>query len=1364
MLKQSFLSLSLICFFYGLTVEAAPSVKPRKGLDMTVSVTVPDTGSQLTFNESFWKKVEPANQELEKVLSKEDYSAILRGEQNWYRIKQQYGKRLEEESYRSGGIVTEKQLLDQLQLILKNPTNLALYSYPHFLPEDKTGTQYRESLTDCSEIVQYADASVAVTQPRSQAPYYTFWDTRTCRPLSKLYAPCFAAEIKRAEDSFTFIPWDFCGSWLQCNDSGRDDGILAINLAKRQVSWRATDLENYRAMGMPYDANNYDDAVVLRKLDADMTKKGGIEYLGKWVRYFAYNKVASEVFSESRLPVACPAYWWGGKSSSDENTVASVSADGEVLLYHLDSFTVERRSAGTDVRFDPFDYTTKEGIKNDSWVVKPPSWVLEDYVDKDTPAVLKKILPMFNSLPMNKEGNFEESRSYAAESSAGSRLISYPSTNEDINGEWHYAVYVYHQGELFGLSRFSDNFSFNKSVMKEQGSLIPLKTISKATNGERNQWNGWVWEHLQLCDNEPLLAIWEDDSAVLGVFSHNSIVYLVKIDFEHGNYTICKSWSYAPDMRPLWLKGKKWLLLPQNEHEYAVIHVNGAEKQDEVARFFVSPGRAFALVLPDGRFGGSAGCEKLLRWSDGSSTIDMDALSLWRNRPGEVLEALGGNPDDIAALKETTRRWLQKQGYDTDSLPPEPALADFPRVMVSLPPLRTKQRNINVDVQVTATKRNVPTLEVRINGVLQQNAAHCSVSAGTSASVTCSLELGVGQNWVEVTPIDSEGIRGQTEKFRTICDVVHSADLFVVAMGVSAYRDASLSLRYAAKDATDLVKGFEKYGAGKVRTLLLTDDEVKSHGTLERIQGFLSAATVDDSVVLYCAGHGLLDDKLNYYYAPSDVDVDNPAATGLSMEQLNEALASTNARRRLLILDTCHSGLLGEADEEKLAMIQSHLPHGVRAVQNRGMKVKQIPSLSNTTQKKRYIEEMFSRTGVQRGLNVLAGSAGAEYALESEEWNNGVFTAGILEGLQSHANCDLSGDGQVSVGELMRWLTASVTKNTGGAQKPDMSPEYADDFMLTATPVYAINHADWPLLQDMLARGLKVEDDVLPTGRSAISLALDRYIDVELLPELVKAGADVMRPLADPCQEASIGIYGISDSNLRDNYACGLWYAALGYDFHQICRILYGENAGSTVNEKSSSSSPNDPYAGWSAAQLRQEGGRLSDAGQQEQAMQLIRRAADAGDSTAQRWLGWRYIQGRGVGKDKNMAAYWFNRAADQGDSSAVEALRTNGLQRTGAAASSVSSYVPSDPYAGWSAAQLRQEGGRLSDAGKQTEALQLIKRAANAGDSTAQRWLGFRYLNGRGVAKDKNQAKYWFGKAAAQGDSGAAQALKDMR
>lgn len=55
------------------------------------------------------------------------------------------------------------------------------------------------------------------------------------------------------------------------------------------------------------------------------------------------------------------------------------------------------------------------------------------------------------------------------------------------------------------------------------------------------------------------------------------------------------------------------------------------------------------------------------------------------------------------------------------------------------------------------------------------------------------------------------------------------------------------------------------------------------------------------------------------------------------------------------------------------------------------------------------------------------------------------------------------------------------------------------------------------------------------------------------------------------------------------------------------------------------------------------------------------------------------------------------------------------------------------------------------------------FSKAAEQGDSIAQHNLGVCYYNGRGIAKDKDMAKYWFEKSAAQGYEPAKEALKEF-
>ncbi len=56
----------------------------------------------------------------------------------------------------------------------------------------------------------------------------------------------------------------------------------------------------------------------------------------------------------------------------------------------------------------------------------------------------------------------------------------------------------------------------------------------------------------------------------------------------------------------------------------------------------------------------------------------------------------------------------------------------------------------------------------------------------------------------------------------------------------------------------------------------------------------------------------------------------------------------------------------------------------------------------------------------------------------------------------------------------------------------------------------------------------------------------------------------------------------------------------------------------------------------------------------------LYQVAADMGDANAARWMGWRYLQGRGVKKNHKLAEQYFTIAAIQGDSRSQEALKQN--------------------------------------------------------------------------------------------------------
>jgi TPR repeat protein len=121
-------------------------------------------------------------------------------------------------------------------------------------------------------------------------------------------------------------------------------------------------------------------------------------------------------------------------------------------------------------------------------------------------------------------------------------------------------------------------------------------------------------------------------------------------------------------------------------------------------------------------------------------------------------------------------------------------------------------------------------------------------------------------------------------------------------------------------------------------------------------------------------------------------------------------------------------------------------------------------------------------------------------------------------------------------------------------------------------------------------------------------------------------------------------------------------------------------------------------------------------------AIQLYKRAAEAGDVGAMQDLASRYERGAGVAADPAAAYSWRLRAAEAGSASAMNNVGydlTNGVG------------IAANPE----------------------EGLKWYRKSADAGNATAMVNVGLAYSNGVGVRSDFKQAYEWFRKAAEAGD-----------
>jgi hypothetical protein len=129
------------------------------------------------------------------------------------------------------------------------------------------------------------------------------------------------------------------------------------------------------------------------------------------------------------------------------------------------------------------------------------------------------------------------------------------------------------------------------------------------------------------------------------------------------------------------------------------------------------------------------------------------------------------------------------------------------------------------------------------------------------------------------------------------------------------------------------------------------------------------------------------------------------------------------------------------------------------------------------------------------------------------------------------------------------------------------------------------------------------------------------------------------------------------------------------------------------------------------------------------QAVQWYRKAGDQGDALAQYGMGGFYAEGRGVTNDMAQAIQWWQKAAAQGQMDAQAALGKLYLLPSAEHGTNYLNY---------------------------TEALRLLRLAADQGSAPAMNNLGVAFENGIGVKLDFTEAGRWYRAAAEQGDPAA--------
>ncbi|MFT5600539.1 MAG: hypothetical protein ACI9N1_000774 [Flavobacteriales bacterium] len=411
-----------------------------------------------------------------------------------------------------------------------------------------------------------------------------------------------------------------------------------------------------------------------------------------------------------------------------------------------------------------------------------------------------------------------------------------------------------------------------------------------------------------------------------------------------------------------------------------------------------------------------------------------EQFDLKYNRPDIILERIGyADSAIINAYHKAYLKRLKKMGFTEDMLKADFHLPEIKIENFEYMPTITDSSSIRLNLNIEDTKYNLDRINIWINDVAVYGSNGISLRDKNIQNYQTKVDLKLvnGNNKVQVSVLNQAGAESYKETFEVECASGKTQpDLYLITIGDSKFKDANYNLTYAAKDAQDIADIFsESKVYGKVNTKTLTNKEVTKEN-IKGLRSFLEQADINDEVMVFVAGHGVLDEELDYFFATYDMDFNNPSERGLAYEDLEGLLDGIAPLKKTLLIDACHSGEIDKEEVELMAQETTEMGDvQFRAV---GNSIAPKLGMQNTSE---LTKSLFTDLRKGTGATVISSAGGMEFAMEGGDWQNGLFTYCLINGLKSK-DADLNDDGEIWLSELKQYVQEQVASLSNGKQQP----------------------------------------------------------------------------------------------------------------------------------------------------------------------------------------------------------------------------------------------------------------------------------------------------------------------------------------
>jgi len=430
----------------------------------------------------------------------------------------------------------------------------------------------------------------------------------------------------------------------------------------------------------------------------------------------------------------------------------------------------------------------------------------------------------------------------------------------------------------------------------------------------------------------------------------------------------------------------------------------------------------YVVVTPDYFYKSSKQGLKYISFRYKNHAYSFSQFDLKYNRPDIILERIGYAPKVlIDSYRKAYYKRLKKMKFDESMFSPEFHTPEIEIINKDSFQLSAVSRILQLKIKAIDTEYNLDRINLWVNDVPVYGMNGISLRGQNKDSVLMDIpvNLSQGENKVQVSCLNKKGVESLKESLEITYEPLkpEKSNVYFIGIGVSDYKNPGLNLTYSVKDIRDLASIFKENNPDLIADTLL-NSRVTRENVLQ-IKTKLYNTKIDDEVILAISGHGFLSDSLDFYYGTYDIDYKYPEIKGLSYDDIEWLLDSIPARKKLVLMDACHSG---EVDKEEKFSTKDTIAKNAKGITI-------IPDSSSIGLQNSFelMQELFTNLSKGNGAVVISAARGQGAALEGEKWSNGAFTHCVLNGLK---------DGKTSVNELKDYVLKEVEILTNGQQKP----------------------------------------------------------------------------------------------------------------------------------------------------------------------------------------------------------------------------------------------------------------------------------------------------------------------------------------